>query len=133
MNELVKKYNSDDIERQFINNDIISWKEEVSSINVEIEFFKKILTNKTKNIDSESVFCKILKQLETKDKENKRLYNNLIHYIRKTSGINECEDLDCETYYINDHINFKLNIESFLYKYKRLKRMTYLKLMSSIN
>lgn len=133
MNNFVKKNRTDDIERQFINNDIVLWKEEVSSISVEIAFFIKLLKKKTQIAAVDEIFCKILKKLENKEKENKKIYNNLINYIRKTGGINECEDLDCETYYINDHINFKLDVESFLYKYKKLKRITYLKLMDTID
>ncbi len=133
MGDFVKKHRAEDIERQFINNDIVLWKEEVSSISVEIAFFMKLLRKKTELSSEDDIFSKILKKLESKEKENKKIYTNLINYIRKTGGLNECEDLDCETYYINDHIDFKLDVESFLYKYKKLKRITYLKLMDTID
>lgn len=130
MNNLVKKhYDKDDIERQFINKDILLWKEEVDCINAEIVFFKQLLKNKKDN----DIYSKIIKKLETKEKENNILLANLIFYIRKTDGLKECEDIECETYYLNDHILFKNNIESFLFQYKKLKRLAYLKINEQNN
>lgn len=125
MNEFVKKHHfKDDIEGQFINNDILLWREELTCINAEITFFKKLLKIKNDN----KVYAKLIKKLEEKERQNRNLFDNLIFYIRKIDGLKECEDIDCETYYLNDHINFKKDIESFLYQYKKLKRITYLKL-----
>ncbi|KIX20940.1 hypothetical protein SY27_09145 [Flavobacterium sp. 316] len=130
MNNLVKKhYDKDDIERQFINKDILLWKEEVDCINAEIVFFKQLLKNKKDN----DIYSKIIEKLETKEKENNILLANLIFYIRKTDGLKECEDIECETYYLNDHILFKNNIESFLFQYKKLKRLAYLKINEQNN
>lgn len=130
MNNLVKKhYDKDDIERQFINKDILLWKEEVDCINAEIVFFKQLLKNKKDN----DIYSKIIEKLETKEKENNILLTNLIFYIRKTDGLKECEDIECETYYLNDHILFKNNIESFLFQYKKLKRLAYLKINEQNN
>ncbi|UOX35395.1 hypothetical protein LXD69_07705 [Flavobacterium sediminilitoris] len=130
MNNLVKKhYDKDDIERQFINKDILLWKEEVDCINAEIVFFKQLLKNKKNN----DIYSKIIEKLETKEKENNILLANLIFYIRKTDGLKECEDIECETYYLNDHILFKNNIESFLFQYKKLKRLAYLKINEQNN
>ncbi|CAM4107507.1 MULTISPECIES: hypothetical protein [Flavobacterium] len=125
MNEFVNKHHfKDDIEGQFINNDILLWREELTCINAEIIFFKKLLKSKKDN----KVYAKLIKKLEEKERQNRNLFDNLIVYIRKIDGLKECEDIDCETYYLNDHINFKKDIESFLYQYKKLKRITYLKL-----
>lgn len=130
MNNLVKKhYDKDDIERQFINKDILLWKEEVDCINAEIVFFKQLLKSKKDN----DIYSKIIEKLETKEKENNILLANLIFYIRKTDGLKECEDIECETYYLNDHILFKNNIESFLFQYKKLKRLAYLKINEQNN
>lgn len=130
MNNLVKKhYDKDDIERQFINKDILLWKEEVDCISAEIVFFKQLLKNKK----DDDIYSKIFKRLEEKEKENNILLANLIFYIRKTDGLKECEDIECETYYLNDHIHFKNNIESFLFQYKKLKKLAYLKINEQNN
>ena len=129
-NSIKNHYTQEDIERQYIDKDITYWKEELECINAEVTFFKKLLKNKTDVNDTKN-YQALFEKLEKKQLDNKLALVSLVDYTKKLQGINECEDLDCETYYLNDHIVFKEKIESFLFKYRKLKRAIFTKLNKS--
>lgn len=129
-NSIKNHYTQEDIERQYIDKDITYWKEELECINAEVTFFKKLLKNKTDVNDTKN-YQALFEKLEKKQLDNKLALVSLLDYTKKLQGINECEDLDCETYYLNDHIVFKEKIESFLFKYRKLKRAIFSKLNKS--
>lgn len=129
-NSIKNHYTQEDIERQYIDRDITYWKEELECINAEITFFKKLLKNKIDINDSKN-YRTLFEKLEKKQLESKVESEKLISYKQKVQGINECEDLDCETYYLNDHIVFKEKVESFLFKYRKLKRTIFSKINKS--
>ena len=129
-NSIKNHYTQEDIERQYIDKDITYWKEELECINAEVTFFKKLLKNKTDVNDTKN-YQALFEKLEKKQLDNKLALVSLMDYTKKLQGINECEDLDCETYYLNDHIVFKEKIEGFLFKYRKLKRAIFSKLNKS--
>lgn len=129
-NSIKNHYTQEDIERQYIDKDITNWKEELECINAEIMFFKKLLKNKI-DVNYSKNYQTLFEKLEKKQLESKVASEKLINYTQKMQGINECEDLDCETYYLNDHIVFKENVEAFLSKYRKLKRTIFSKLNKS--
>lgn len=126
-NSIKNHYTQEDIEKQYIDKDITHWKVELECINAEITFFKKLLKNRIQEIDIKN-YQNFLEKLDKKQLENKTAIGNLINYTQKMQGINECEDLDCETYFLNDHVIFKEKIEVFLHRYSKLKRSIFSKL-----
>ncbi|MBE0391328.1 hypothetical protein HNQ02_001041 [Flavobacterium sp. 7E] len=124
MKELIYEHETiDDIQMKFMDRDIEFWKEEVSIIRIEILFFKRILTSsvfKIFNCDRQKK-VDLLKDLNNVNDINETYYANLTSFINKLEMIKECEDVQCETFYLNNHTKFRADIESHFSAYRYYK------------
>lgn len=73
---------------------------------------------------------KLLLKLTEKRLENANFLSLLSNFSIKLEGINECDNIQCETFYFNDFVDFKIQIESFLSQYRKLKKNLFLKINS---
>lgn len=53
-------------------------------------------------------------EIKTKTRETKNLKKELTEYENKLKGILECQDLSCDTYYLENHKALKERFEQFL-------------------
>ncbi|WP_070786731.1 hypothetical protein [Flavobacterium crassostreae] len=124
MKDLIYQHETiDDIQMKFMDRDIALWKEEVAIIRIEILFFKRMLTA--------SVFKSLHTDLQKKEsliqdlnnvKEiNETYYNNLTEFVNKLENIKECDDVQCETFYLNNHTKFRADIEEHFAAYRFYK------------
>ena len=130
MNLLNKFYNQDTIQHQFLNRDIKLWREELEGIEEEIHFFKNFLEVPQNKTNQELSSEKLLLKLTEKRLENANFLSLLSNFSIKLEGINECDNIQCETFYFNDFVDFKIQIESFLSQYRKLKQNLFLKINS---
>lgn len=130
MNLLNKFYNQDTIQHQFLNRDIKLWREELEGIEEEIHFFKNFLEMPQNKTNQELSSEKLLLKLTEKRLENANFLSLLSNFSIKLEGINECDNIQCETFYFNDFVDFKIQIESFLSQYRKLKKNLFLKINS---
>ena len=120
MKDVIQKHHDEqDIQKIFMDRDIKNWREEIEIINEEMLFFNNLL--QLKAIETKANYANLLKKIEEFKIANLASQENLIDYIRKLEGIKECEDLQCETYFLNDHTDFKKKIENYFSKYRKLK------------
>lgn len=119
---LVNKFYSQDI-IQFVDRDIKLWREELEGIEEEITFFKNFIATSQVRFSKEA----ISKKLNAKQFENTVFLSRLNSFAIKSEGMNECDDIQCEKFYFNDYVDFKLRIESFLFQYRKLKKNIFLK------
>lgn len=122
MNLLNKFYSQDTI--QFVDRDIKLWREELEGIEEEITFFKNFIATSQVRFNKEA----ISKKLNAKQSENTAFLSRLNSFTIKLEGMNECDDIQCEKFYFNDYVDFKLCIESFLSQYRKLKKNIFLKI-----
>lgn len=54
--------------------------------------------------------------------EKMKVFKELINYDRKLEVLKECEDLQCETFFLNSHNEFKEKIEVHFYQYRNFKK-----------
>lgn len=128
MSDLIKPHFMDeDIQRLNLCTDVDKWKSEVKHINLENQFYKKIfsspLIEKT-DINKQDINF-LLKELEALDAKNQDFSVKLREFINELDGIKECDDLHCETYFLNNHQKFKIDIENYFYQNRNLKAQIY--------
>lgn len=128
MNLKQKFYSQDNIQHHFLHRDIHLWREELEGIAEEIYFFNHFLEAPSNLSEPEAVLKKLRLKLQAKQLENEVFLSRLTNFSVKLEGINECDDMQCETFYFNDYVAFKLHIESFLSHYRKLKKHIFLKL-----
>lgn len=107
----------DDLQKFFINRDVDRWNEEVGSIKEEIILFVKLLTSK-----NDKLYSNILEKVADFKSENLRFATQLISYDRKLEVLKECEDLQCETFFLNSHNDFQEKIEFHFSEYRNFKK-----------
>lgn len=124
MKELIYEHETvDDIQMKFMDKDIALWKEEIAIVRIELVFFKRILTSpifKSFNCDRKEKID-LLKDLDNVKDINENYHDNLCAFINKLEKIKECEDVQCETFYLNNHTKFRTDIESHFSAYRFYK------------
>lgn len=123
-----KIYSQESFQHHFLHQDIKLWREELEGIMEEIIFFKNFLQEPQHNPNLVVNSKKLVEKLREKQFENAVYQSRLHNFTSKLQGINECDDIQCETFYFNGYVDFKLQIESFLFKYRKLKRSIFLKI-----
>ena len=107
----------DDLQKFFISRDVGRWNDEVASIKEEIILFINLLTSKNNKL-----YSNILEKVEDFKAENLKFSEELISYDRKLEVLKECEDLQCETFFLNSHNDFQEKIESYFSEYRNFKK-----------
>lgn len=121
MKDVIQKHHDEqDIQKIFIDRDIKNWREEIEIITEEMLFFNNLL--QLKATETKANYSNLLKKIDEFKIANLSSKENLIGYVHKLEGIKECEDLQCETYFLNDHTDFKKKIENYFSKYRKLKK-----------
>ena len=130
MNLLKKFYSQDTIQHQFLDRDIKLWREELEGIEEEIIFLKNFFETAKNTAIKELISDKLTLKLNVKQLENEVFLSRLNNFSIKLEGMNECDNIQCETFYFNDFVDFKIQIESFLSQYRKLKKTIFLKINS---
>ncbi|TDE04092.1 hypothetical protein [Flavobacterium hiemivividum] len=124
MKDLIYKHETvDDIQMKFMDKDIELWKEDISIIRIEILFFKRMLYSSIfKDLESDQQKKEdLIKDLEKVKEINESYQDKLIDFINKLDNIKECDDVQCETFYLNNHTKFRNDIESHFSAYRFYK------------
>lgn len=107
----------DDLQKFFINRDVIRWNDEVNSIKEEIILFTNLLSS-----NNGKLYSNILEKIYEFKTVNLRFAEELISYNRKLEVLKECEDLQCETFFLNSHNDFQEQIEVHFSEYRNFKK-----------
>ena len=124
MEDLIYKHDTvEEIQMKFMDKDIELWKEDISIIRVEILFFKRMLTSSIfKNLNpNQQGKDDLINDLTHVKEINESYYNLLLDFVNKLSKIKECDDVQCETFYLNNHTKFRKDIESHFSAYRFYK------------
>ena len=117
-NNLIKMHqDQDDLQKFFINRDVIRWNDEVNSIKEEIILFTNLLSS-----NNGKLYSNILEKIYDFKTVNSKFAEELISYNRKLEVLKECEDLQCETFFLNSHNDFQEQIEVHFSEYRNFKK-----------
>lgn len=85
------------------------WISRLEFIETELDFYSKLLGSSTFSDQEEST--EIIDLIPTIKKENKEVVADVHRYRNNLEGYRECEDLECDNFYLNDHEKFRVVLE----------------------
>jgi hypothetical protein len=99
------------------------WKENIKSIAIEIEFYQRLLNlvlikRTTVNVKKNSFFTDKLLSVNWK---NNGYRENLVRLKNNIEQLKECDDMQCEMYFLDKHSEFKKGIEMYFSEYRGFK------------
>ncbi|WP_424494328.1 hypothetical protein [Salinimicrobium sp. GXAS 041] len=119
--EFEEHYNDVDIMKLNINTETTKWKEELEFNTSEIKFYHSLLTSKLVQ-DSNAVEVKsFMNQLRSIQEDNQFKFRSVFDFKRKLEGMKECDDVQCENHYIQDHLVLKASLEKHFSNYRMIK------------
>lgn len=125
-NQIHNHYDYDDIQKMYIQKDVKIWKDELSIIAEELSLAKEIFVEYIKN--ARLSYDNILNSIHDFSQLNENFQEDLSNYTSGLESFKECDDLQCETYFVNDHKDFKNRIDQYFDKYRQFKRQVILKI-----
>lgn len=121
-----------EVHTKFMINDLNRWSEELKMIDVETSFYTNFIQAPHNTVDDLARDqSDLLKKIGEIKSYNENLTHEFQEFSNKLEGIVECDDLQCETYYVNNHTDFKQNIEKHFSDYNLFKN-TVFKYLSSV-
>lgn len=128
MDDLIKQhYEDEDIQRLNLCTDLDKWNSEVKFIATENQFYKRLFSSSLiEKTDLNQYDISYLNQeLDTLAIKNKQFSGKLRELLIELEGIKECDDIRCETFHLNNHQNFKVEIENYFFENRKMKTLMY--------
>ncbi len=95
--------------------DTLSWKSIIGFKENEILFLNRLLNSKAFK-ETPNLYERLEKfkhELKTRTREVKNLKKDIEEYEAKLKGILECDDISCDTYYLENHQQFRDDFDQF--------------------
>lgn len=121
--EILDHYNDEDIRNIYIKRDVSKWHKHLLAICEEASFYNKLLSSLLEPSDNQ-VRVKsdaLIRAFEQIADANSDYLDNLVDYRNQIDNIKECQDMQCEKFYLNSHEAFTETIETHLDKFRGLK------------
>lgn len=95
------------------------WISRLSFFEEELDFYGRLLTSDIfRNTDSATA---VLVQIPTMKVANKDILEKIHSYKNNLEAYRECDDLECDNFYLNDHENFRVILEKHSAKIREFK------------
>lgn len=104
--------------------DILRWKSIIGYKENEIQFINRLLNSNAFKETTPSLFEKLQHfkhEIKTKTREVKNLKKEINEYEDKLKGILECQDISCDTYFLDNHKALKDRFEEFYINFNEYK------------
>lgn len=92
------------------------WRTALGYIEIETHFIDRLLTAEIYKENTPNLFERLQQfkhEMGTKSREAKDLKKTIQTYEDKLQGILECQDISCDTYYLENHRDLKNRFEEF--------------------
>ncbi|UJH92874.1 hypothetical protein LZ575_10925 [Antarcticibacterium sp. 1MA-6-2] len=135
MDDLIKEhYNSEDIQGLNLYRDVKNWYSEVQYLDNENQFYLELFASSLiKKTDLNQQDINFLnEELEMLKKKTDEVSHKLRDFLIEQEGMKECDDIHCETFFLNTHQKFKLEIENYFQQNRSLKTMLFSHLLKGI-
>ena len=137
MEKFQEHHNDEEIQILSIQSESEDWEERLVIISEEIDFFSNILGSGLKEtvrvaINKEDASY-LKKQLELINKANEFHLSTFFDYKNKLEGLKECDDVQCENFYLKDHLVFKTTLRKHFKYFRQLKALIFKFLKVSFN
>lgn len=125
-NEIREHYREEDIQKLKLHKDIENWNAEISFTKKEIRFFSELLQNPLlQNTTDQQNTSLLLQELKTMEENNGNYSDKVLSFSNTLEGLNECEDLQCETYFLNSHEELREELIKHGVKFQELKEQIF--------
>lgn len=125
-NEIREHYREEDIQKLKLHKDIENWNAEISFTRKEIRFFSGLLQNPLfENTANQQNTNHLLQELKTLEESNENYSDKVLSFSNTLEGLNECEDLQCETYFLNSHEELREELIKHGLKFQELKEQIF--------
>jgi|AntDeeMinimDraft_5_1070356.scaffolds.fasta_scaffold00147_33 hypothetical protein len=121
-NEIKTHYRDEEILIITLNQELEDWKKQLLFIEKELLFLTNLLNSiSPKQKESSEKIKDFHNTLTENTKINTFFIDRTTNFSNKTMEIRECEDVDCETYFFNEHFEFHNKLATHLDKIRDLK------------
>jgi hypothetical protein len=137
MEKFQEHHDDEEIQILSIQSESEDWEERLVIISEEIDFFSNILGSGLKETVSVAINKEdasyLKKQLELINKANEFHLSTFFDYKNKLEGLKECDDVQCENFYLKDHLVFKTTLRKHFKDFRQLKALIFKFLKVSFN
>ncbi|GGW79979.1 hypothetical protein [Salegentibacter mishustinae] len=137
MEKFQEHHNDEEIQILSIQSESEDWEDRLVIISEEIDFFSNILGSGLKETVSVAINKEdasyLKKQLELINKANEFHLSTFFDYKNKLEGLKECDDVQCENFYLKDHLVFKTTLRKHFKDFRQLKALIFKFLKVSFN
>ena len=137
MEKFQEHHDDEEIQILSIQSESEDWEERLVIISEEIDFFTNILGSGLKETVSVAINKEdasyLQKQLELINKANEFHLSTFFDYKNKLEGLKECDDVQCENFYLKDHLVFKTTLRKHFKDFRQLKVLIFKFLKVSFN
>lgn len=137
MEKFQEHHDDEEIQILSIQSESEDWEERLIYISEEIDFFSNILGSGLKETVSVAINKEdasyLKKQLELINKANEFHLRTFFDYKIKLEGLKECDDVQCENFYLKDHLVFKTTLRKHFKYFRQLKALIFKFLKVSFN
>ncbi len=112
------------LENIFVARDLRHWKEELSTARVEMVFCYKLFSSiiEGSKVNSTAKYHNILEKLSALKAATLLFEDRLQQLALQFEGYAECDDMQCDQYYMSNHLDFREKIEKHLLEYRQFKK-----------
>jgi hypothetical protein len=123
MNEMKNHYRDEEILKLNMSSELKLWQENISFMEQEIGFYLRLLQKSSffkteKNIEDLKFLVKQLQEIHEMNSLNSKLLRD---YKLKAENIRECDDVQCENQYVQEHLHVKNSFQKHLKKSQIVK------------
>ena len=121
--EILDHYNDEDIRNIYIKRDVSKWHKHLVAISEEVTFYTKLLSalQGSSNDEVSPKSDALIAAFTEIAAANQDYLDNLVDYRNQIGNIKECQDMQCEKFYLNSHEAFTETIETHLDCFRGLK------------
>ena len=104
--------------------DVLWWKSIIEFTETEISFINRLLNSDAFEANHPNIFEKLHKfkhQIKTETRELKNIKEVIDGHENKMRGMIECEDLSCDTAYLENHESLKAHFKKFFKNFSEYK------------
>ncbi|HET8810787.1 MAG TPA: hypothetical protein VFM65_11060 [Flavobacteriaceae bacterium] len=103
--------------------EIENWESQIDFMKKELVFYLKLVRLPALNITDPSFFLQGLQEVENTNETFEKL---LLNYKNSLDGLNECEDIQCESYYMETHEEIQDKIKKHQLRFRAIKSQIFL-------
>ncbi len=137
INSFQEHHTTEELQVLQLKSEALDWEERLEVINDEIAFFSELLVSGFDDKVKVEINRENLRYLTGKFDEVKQ-YNDfhletIKDYKNKLEGLKECDDVQCENYFLKDHLLFKQSLNRHFKSLRELKRLSFKYLKTSFS